>query len=188
MIERVRVEVGDGGSDFFTKLETGVRLSLRMLSFFGGYAALVTLLAVMSFRYGAAWGWAWSLLPLWVMLIPLTGLGFYWVTLEGVSQLPQILRKSPQTIREIGDRLKKRNSGEKIRGIGPIATFKRVKLTMGILWDSRELVEGAFELQGLMQLASPLFWIVLGVCLAVTFLLSLVYSLLLPIIWLVSVL
>jgi fatty acid desaturase len=69
----------------------GARFSVKPLLVLIWGSAVTTLMAVIYLHWAVALGWGWSLVPLWLMVLPMVGLVFYWFTLDGLSRLPETL-------------------------------------------------------------------------------------------------
>ncbi len=139
----------------------GARVSVKPLLVLIWGSAVTTLMAVIYLHWAMVLGWGWSLLPLWLMVLPMTGLVFYWFTLDGLSRLPETLLESKETFTILKQRYAKRRNATEIRGIGPVATTRRMLLLGGLLWDSRDVIDAASNLYGLLDLFNPLFWLMM---------------------------
>ncbi|MFT5881603.1 MAG: hypothetical protein ACI9FG_000088 [Crocinitomicaceae bacterium] len=139
----------------------GARISVKPLLVLIWGSAVMTLMAVIYLHWAAALGWSWSLIPLWLMVLPMAGLVFYWFALDGLSRLPETLLESKEIFAILKQRYEERRSGKEIRGIGPVATTRRMLLLGGLLWDSRDVIDAASNLYGLLDLFNPLFWLMM---------------------------
>ena len=52
---------------------------------------LTTSMAVLYFRLVMILDWRWSLLPLYLIILPMIGLVFYWFAIDGLSRLLKAL-------------------------------------------------------------------------------------------------
>ena len=150
----------------------GARISVKPLLVLIWGCAVTTIMAVIYLHWAMALGWGWSLVPLWLMVLPMTGLVFYWFTLDGLSLLPETLLESKETFSILRQRFAKRKNTKEIRGIGPVATTRRMLLLGGLLWDSRDVIDAASNLYGLLDLFNPLFWLMM----LISFVSTLVFS------------
>jgi energy-coupling factor transporter transmembrane protein EcfT len=139
----------------------GARISVKPLLILIFGSAVTTIMAVIYLHWAMFLGWSWSLVPLWLMVLPMTGLVFYWFTLDGLSRLPQTLLESKETFSILKQRYAERKNGKEIKGIGPVATTRRMLLLGGLLWDSRDVIDAASNLYGLLDLFNPFFWLMM---------------------------
>ena len=139
----------------------GARISVVPLLVLIFGSAVMTLMSVIYLHWAVVLGWGWSLVPFWLMVLPMTGLVFYWFTLDGLSRLPQTLLESKVTFSILKLRYAKRRNTKEIKGIGPVATTRRMLLLGGLLWDSRDVIDAASNLYGLLDLFNPLFWLMM---------------------------
>lgn len=137
----------------------GARLSVTPLLLLLFSSLTVTVLSVVYFHWAMELGWWWSLLPLYLMGLPLLGLSYYWFALEGISRLPETLMESKLVWAELRSRFAKRRKKREIRGIGPVSTVLRMQLLGGLLWDSRDVLDTASTVYGLVDLFNPMFWL-----------------------------
>jgi uncharacterized membrane protein len=156
-----------------SQAETNTLIQLIRLVGKGARMSMVPLvvlivLSVLAMSFGAAycyWGMGisfwWSLTPVYLMILPLVGLLFYWFSLDGMSRLPDTLLESKETLAILKERYVKRKQGKEIRGIGPLATTRRMLLLGGLLWDSRDVIDAASNVYALIDLFNPIFWIVM---------------------------
>ncbi|MGJ8674141.1 hypothetical protein [Rubritalea sp.] len=139
----------------------GARVSMVPLLVLICVSATVTLAACAYCYWGMEWSFWWSLSPVYLMFAPFSGLLFYWFSLDGMSRLPETLLESKEILAVLKERYAQRKLGKEIRGIGPIATTRRMLLLGGLLWDSRDVIDAASNLYGLIDLFNPFFWIVM---------------------------
>ncbi len=139
----------------------GARISVKPLLVLIWGSAVTTLMAVIYLHWAMVLGWGWSLVPLWLMVLPMTGLVFYWFTLDGLSRLPETLLESKEILSILKQRYAKRRKTKEIKGIGPVATTRRMLLLGGLLWDSRDVIDAASNLYGLLDLFNPIFWLMM---------------------------
>lgn len=137
----------------------GARASVKPLLLLLISSLITTLMSVVYFRWAIELNWWWSLVPLYLMFLPLLGLTYYWFALDGISSLPESLVESKQVWAELKMRYAKRRQKREIVGIGPIATIRRMLLLGGLLWDSRDVLDTASNAYGLVDLFNPLFWL-----------------------------
>lgn len=144
----------------------GARLSLKPLLILIWGCSFITLMSVVYVRWAMEENWWWSFSPLFLMLLPLIVLVVYWFGLDGISKLPETLLESKALLAELKRRYAQRRIGkEDIKGLGPIATVRRMLLLGGLLWDSRNVIDTASNLYGVIGLFSPVFWIIMFISL-----------------------
>ena len=139
----------------------GARFSVKPLLLLIWGSSVTTLMAVIYLHWAADLGWGWSLVPLWLMVLPMAGLVFYWFTIDGLSRLPKTMLESKETFSILKQRYAERKNGKEIKGIGAVATTRRMLLLGGLLWDSRDVIDAASNLYGLLDLFNPLFWLMM---------------------------
>lgn len=139
----------------------GARVSMVPLLMLICVSATVTLFAWAYCYWGVEWSFWWALSPIYLMVAPFAGLLFYWFSLDGMSRLPETLLDSKEILAVLKERYAQRKSGKEIRGLGPIATTRRMLLLGGLLWDSRDVIDTASNLYALIDLFNPIFWIVM---------------------------
>ena len=136
---------------------------------------LTTSMAVLYFRLVMILDWRWSLLPLYLIILPMIGLVFYWFALDGLSRLPKALLDSKDTFAILQDRYYERIGKREIKGLGPVALTRRILFLGGLLWDSRDVIDTASNLYSLMDLFNPLFWLFMMISLISVMTLSSLY-------------
>lgn len=106
-------------------------------------------------------GWSSWLLVTSLLLQSVIGalLGFVWWSLSGAARVPEILLNSKKTWREMTRRQAERIAALDTAVGGKRRNLRRLRLTSGLLWDSRGVLDGVIEVQGLIALGSPLFWL-----------------------------
>ncbi|MEO1857788.1 MAG: hypothetical protein ABGY95_10575 [Rubritalea sp.] len=155
-----------------SRIGVGARMSVKPLLVLIWGSAVTTLMAVIYLHWSTTLGWCWSLVPLWLTLLPMTGLVFYWFALDGLSRLPETLLESKEVFAILKQRFAKRRNAREIKGIGPVATTRRMFLLGGLLWDSRDLIDVASNLYALLDLFNPLFWLMMLISTVCTIALS----------------
>lgn len=144
-----------------TLVGKGARLSVVPLLLLIIGSTITTIGGVCYLHWSMALGWWWALVPLYLMILPLAGLVFYWFSLDGISRLPETLLESKELLPELKRRYAKRREKNEIRGLGPVATTRRMFLLGGLLWDSRDVIDAASNLYGLVDLFNPFFWLLM---------------------------
>lgn len=144
-----------------TLIGKGARMSIVPLTILIVLSACMTLVASGYCYWGIEWSFWWALSPVYLMVLPLAGLLFYWFSLDGMSRLPESLLESKETLAVLKERFSQRKQKYTIRGIGPIATTRRMLLLGGILWDSRDVIDTASNVYALIDLFNPIFWILM---------------------------
>lgn len=109
----------------------------------------------------AAWGVgvSWALLPLYLSALPTLGLAFYWFSLDGIASLPKSLSGSKAMFEVLQQRYLERRSKREIKGRGIVANTRRIFLLAGLVWDSRDVIDTASNIYGLIDLLNPFFWV-----------------------------
>ncbi|WP_377136811.1 hypothetical protein [Rubritalea spongiae] len=95
-----------------------------------------------------------------------------------MSKLPETLLESKELLAVLKERYAERKKGKVIKGIGPIATSRRILLLGGLLWDSRDVIDAASNIYALLDLFNPIFWIVMSVSCVLSVLFSFGYCVL----------
>ena len=168
----------DGGlMKLVTLVGKGARLSVVPLLILIWGSSVITCLSVAYLRWGVDLSWAWSLVPIWLMLLPSAGMLFYWFALDGLSRLPETLLNSKELYGELKVRYAARKQKKEIRGLGPVATTRRMFLLGGLLWDSRDVLDAASNIYGVLDLFNPLFWLMMFISLVSTLVLCSTYIL-----------
>jgi len=136
-------------------------LSFLMVLGFLGY------LGVMSYFWlGLNAGWKLMLLPGVLMLLPLLGLSGFTYMLFCLSDLPESMKEAIVGLLSIKGKHRERlEKLEKRKGLLP--SFRKVRLTCGLLWDILWNAQNHGETYGDAQMAlwmlTPWFWIVVGI-------------------------
>lgn len=146
----------------------GARISVKPLMFLIVAGATTTLMCAVYLRWAMEANWWWSSAPILLMALPLLSLIYYWFSLDGISKLPEALVASKETWAVLRQRYAARKRIREIKGLGPIATMKRMRLLVGLLWDSRDVLDTASNLVAVKDLFNPIFWIVQAISLGCT--------------------
>ncbi len=109
----------------------------------------------------AAWGvpLRWAMVPLYLSMLPTLGLAFYWFSLDGIASLPKSLSGSKEMFEILQARYLERRSKREIHGRGIVANTRRIFLLAGLVWDSRDVIDTASNIYGLIDLLNPFFWV-----------------------------
>lgn len=159
----------DGGViKLVTLVGKGARLSVVPLLILLWGSATISCMSVAYLHWAMDLRWGWSLVPLYLMLLPFAGMLFYWFALDGLSRLPDTLLNSKELYGELKIRYAARKQKNEIRGIGPVATTRRMFLLGGLLWDSRDVLDAASNIYGVLDLFNPLFWLMMLISLVST--------------------
>ncbi len=78
-----------------------------------------------------------------------------------MSRLYETLLESKELYAILRERYAERRRGKDIKGIGPVATIRRMMLLGGLIWDSRDVIDAASNVYGLLDLFNPLFWLMM---------------------------
>ena len=155
----VQVNDENGLMQFITLIGKGARLSIWPLLLLICCSVIVVIASVSYSYWGAGISLAWSLLPVYLFILPLSGLLFYWFALDGISRLPDTLLESKELLYVLRERYAKRRKKTRIVGLGFIATIRRAFLLAGLLWDSRDVIDAASNVYSLVDLVNPVFWL-----------------------------
>lgn len=161
-----------------TLVGKGARISMIPLLLLIAVSAISTVVATGYCFWGVEWEFWWAIIPVYLMILPFAGLLFYWFSLDGMSRLPETLLDSKELLAVLKERYAKRKEGKVIRGIGPVATTRRMILLGGLLWDSRDVIDAASNIYALIDLFNPLFWIVMLASVILSVLFSFGYTVL----------
>lgn len=160
---------------FIHAVSRGAQFSIKpLLVLLFGH--LVIMLCGIIYLFGG-WGLsaAWAFLPLYLSALPLLGLGFYWFSLDGIASLPSSLANSKETYAILQDRYAQRRHKTEIKGRGIVANTRRIFLLAGLVWDSRDVIDTASNVYGLLDLLNPIFWIFMLISVVSTVFLSGLY-------------
>lgn len=134
-----------------------------------GVMGLVVVKMYFVFGMGvSAW---WLILPGVLMGVPLIGVAAFWYMLYCVANLPEGLKEAVAGTRGLKGRHRERLEKLEVKR-GIMASFKRLRLTVGLLWDALWNAGQHGDVYGDAQMAiwmfAPWFWLAAGISVAAT--------------------